>query len=271
MVWCFTRADLFAPALAQVGLHPDRVIYVEAGREEDVLAGFEEALRYGGLGAVVAELVRLPMVALRRLQLVAESSGTIGLAIRRWRRQREAPDFGMPTAAMTRWRVSILPSEPLPVPGVGRGRWLAELMRVKAGERAEFVIGACVARVVTVFLPTLSTDRIRRADPSLPADKTLVIVARSGSKRWIAAADAAAVKLGMHVGMPAATAQALVQGLMIFDADPHADGETLERLSLWALLQYSPVVAMDPSDGSSWTRKALITSRAARNGCCPAL
>ncbi|WP_454858409.1 Y-family DNA polymerase [Rhizobium binxianense] len=106
-----------------------------------------------------------------------------------------------------------------------------------------------MARVVSVFLPTLPTDRIRRADPSLPADKPLVIVAKSGSKRWISAADTAALKLGLHVGMPAAKAQALVQGLMIFDADPHADGETLERLSLWALTQYSPVVAIDPPDG----------------------
>ncbi|AJD41681.1 cell division inhibitor SulA family protein [Rhizobium gallicum bv. gallicum R602sp] len=33
VVWCLARPDLFAPALAQVGLHPDRVIYVEAIRE----------------------------------------------------------------------------------------------------------------------------------------------------------------------------------------------------------------------------------------------
>jgi protein ImuA len=31
VLWVFTRQDLFAPALAQVGLAPDRVIYVEAG------------------------------------------------------------------------------------------------------------------------------------------------------------------------------------------------------------------------------------------------
>ncbi len=29
VVWCLTRFDLFFPALAQVGLHPDRVIFVE--------------------------------------------------------------------------------------------------------------------------------------------------------------------------------------------------------------------------------------------------
>lgn len=143
VVWCLARPDLFAPALAQVGLHPDRVIYVEAMKEEYVLEGFEEALRFGGLGAVVAEVVRLPMVASRRLQLAAESSGTIGLIVRRWRRQTEAGDFGHPTAATTRWRISVLPSEQLPVPGIGRARWLAELIRVKAGESADFVVGAC--------------------------------------------------------------------------------------------------------------------------------
>lgn len=143
IVWCLTRSDLFAPALAQVGLHPDRVIYVEALKEEDVLASFEEALRFGGLGAVVAEVVRLPMVTSRRLQLAAEGSGTIGFALRRWRRQAEASDFGLPTAAASRWRISVLPSVPLPVPGVGRARWLAELIRVRAGESAEFVVGAC--------------------------------------------------------------------------------------------------------------------------------
>ncbi|MBB2713970.1 ImuA family protein [Rhizobium sophoriradicis] len=143
VVWCLARPDLFAPALAQVGLHPDRVIYVEAIKEEFVLESFEEALRFGGLGAVVGEVVRLPMTVSRRLQLAAEGSGTVGLVIRRWRRPTEAGDFGHPTAATSRWRISVLPSDPLPVPGVGRARWLAELIRVKAGESADFVIGAC--------------------------------------------------------------------------------------------------------------------------------
>jgi protein ImuA len=145
VVWCLTRPDLFFPALAQAGLHPKRVIFVESDKEEDVLASMEEALAYGGLGAVVGELVRLPMTTSRRLQLAAEKTGTMGLAVRRWRRQTEATDYGQPTAASTRWRVSVLPSEPLPVPGIGRARWFLELLRVKAGECAEFEVGACDA------------------------------------------------------------------------------------------------------------------------------
>jgi protein ImuA len=143
IAWCLTRPDLFFPALAQAGLPPKRVVFVEGDKEEDVLASMEECLSYGGLGAVVGELVRLPMVASRRLQLAAEKTGTLGIAVRRWRRQAEANDFGQPTASTTRWRVSVMPSEELAVPGVGRGRWLLELMRSRAGECAEFCVGAC--------------------------------------------------------------------------------------------------------------------------------
>lgn len=143
VVWCLTRPDLFMPALAQAGLHPKRVVFVEGDKEEDVLASMEQCLSYGGLGAVVGELVRLPMTASRRLQLAAEKTGTMAIAVRRWRRQTEANDFGQPTAATTRWRVSVLPSEDLPVAEVGRARWLLELMRSRAGECAEFEIGAC--------------------------------------------------------------------------------------------------------------------------------
>ena len=146
VLWCVTRQDLFAPAMAQAGLKPGRVIYVEAGDDKALLACFEEGLRHGGLGAVVAEVTRLSMPSSRRLQLSAESSGTIGIALRRWRRQTDAVDFGQPTAAVTRWRVTVLPSGPLPVPGVGRARWQIELIRCRAGESADFELDACDAK-----------------------------------------------------------------------------------------------------------------------------
>jgi len=166
VIWCLTRTDLFFPALAQAGLHPGRVVFVEADKEEDVLASMEEALSFGGLGAVVAELVRLPMTASRRLQLAAEKSGTMGLIVRRWRRQTEASDFGQPTASTTRWRVSVMPSKELPVPGVGRARWFLELMRVKAGECAEFTVGACDAQG-RIDLSTGFADRQDQAGRSV--------------------------------------------------------------------------------------------------------
>lgn len=158
ILWCLTRPDLFFPALAQAGLHPDRVVFCEVDREEDVLAASEEGLGFGGFGAVVAELVRLPMTASRRLQLAAERGKSMGLVVRRWRRQSEATDYGQPTASTTRWRVSVLPSEPLPVSGIGRPRWFLELMRVKSGECAEYQVGAPDAQGRMCSLP-LFNDR----------------------------------------------------------------------------------------------------------------
>lgn len=51
--------------------------------------------------------------------------------------------MGQPTAAVTRWRVSVLPSTPLPVLGVGRASWLVELIGCGAGESTDFELEAC--------------------------------------------------------------------------------------------------------------------------------
>ena len=168
ILWCVARRDLFAPAMAQAGLHPDRIIYAEVGDEKSVLACFEEGLRHGGLSGVVGEVAKLSMTTSRRLQLVAETSGTLAIAVRRWRRMAEASDFGQPTASVTRWRVSALPSSPLPVPGVGRPRWLVELIRARAGECADFVVEACDDQG-RLALPADMADRSAAADHRLVA------------------------------------------------------------------------------------------------------
>jgi nucleotidyltransferase/DNA polymerase involved in DNA repair len=76
----------------------------------------------------------------------------------------------------------------------------------------------------------------------------LVLVGQAGRRREVVAANAAAIRIGLRVGMPATKAQALVKELVIHHADPAADGEALERLAVWAL-RYSPVVAIDGPDG----------------------
>ncbi len=53
----------------------------------------------------------------------------------------------------------------------------------------------------------------------------------------------------MHTGMAAAKAQSLFRGLMLVDADAEADRAALERITLWALTIYSPIVAVDGIDG----------------------
>ncbi len=65
----------------------------------------------------------------------------------------------------------------------------------------------------------------------------------------VVAADAAAQRVGLRAGMPASKAQALVPGLIVMEAEPVADAEALDRLALWALQRYAPVVAADLPDG----------------------
>ena len=49
--------------------------------------------------------------------------------------------------------------------------------------------------------------------------------------------------------MVATMAQALVAGLVCVDADAQGDRAALDRLALWLLQRYTPVVACDPPDG----------------------
>ena len=113
VLWVLERPDLFAPALDAVGLHPDRVIYAEAGKAATVLLSMEEGLRHAGLAGIVGELSgRLTLTASRRLQLAAEQSGVTCFVLRRSRRYDDAL-LSEPTAAVTRWRVAALPAPPL--------------------------------------------------------------------------------------------------------------------------------------------------------------
>ncbi len=107
-----------------------------------------------------------------------------------------------------------------------------------------------MSRVVSLYLPSWPTDRLRRKmgagapDAALP----LVLVGQSGRRREVVAANAAALKVGLRIGIPATKAQALVKELIIHHADSAADTEALERLAVWGL-RYSPIVAADDPDG----------------------
>jgi protein ImuA len=144
VLWVVRRRDLFAPGLAQVGLDHKRLIYAEARDDAELLAVMEEGLRHRGLGAVIGEAKRADMTATRRLQLAAEGGRTIALLMKRHAREGQDP-IAMPSAAVTRWRVTSAPSTPLPVEGIGRARWRLECARQKGGEGFELTVEACDA------------------------------------------------------------------------------------------------------------------------------
>ncbi|MES3029316.1 MAG: DNA polymerase Y family protein [Pseudomonadota bacterium] len=106
-------------------------------------------------------------------------------------------------------------------------------------------------RVVSLYLPTWPTDRWRRrlGDAAPPVEDALALVGRQGRRRTVLAANLAAQALGVRPGLPAAEARAHCAELIVEDADPEGDLEGLDRLALWALRRYAPIVASDPPDG----------------------
>jgi len=65
----------------------------------------------------------------------------------------------------------------------------------------------------------------------------------------VLAADSAARAYGLHPGMAATQARALVADLVVHPFDPTGDAAALDQFALWALRRYAPIVAADPPDG----------------------
>ena len=165
ILWCLARDDLYAPGFAPHGLDASRILHLRAHDDRSVLAAMEEGLRVNSLAAVVGEVGALPLTASRRLQLAAAKSGVTAFVLRRWRNgTRAAAERNAPCAAATRWRVRALSGEvgtgsPLDnatnrdsralssvaqdgEPGIGRPRWLLELLRCRGGLPAQWIVEA---------------------------------------------------------------------------------------------------------------------------------
>ncbi len=82
-----------------------------------------------------------------------------------------------------------------------------------------------------------------------PPETPLILVGSEGSRRIVQATNQAALKAGLHTGMPASKAQALIQNLIVLKAQPDTDHAALDQLARWALRRYAPIVTTDPPDG----------------------
>ena len=77
----------------------------------------------------------------------------------------------------------------------------------------------------------------------------LALIGKVGRREEIVAACAAACNLGIHAGMAATHARALVSDLDFRPADPDSDARLLDRLALLAVRRWSPIAAAAPPDG----------------------
>lgn len=77
----------------------------------------------------------------------------------------------------------------------------------------------------------------------------MALIGKVGRREEIVAACPAAGTLGIHVGMAATHARALVSDLDFRPAEPEADARLLGRLALFAVRRWSPIAAVTPPDG----------------------
>lgn len=106
-------------------------------------------------------------------------------------------------------------------------------------------------RVVSLYLPRWSTDRLRRKSGASQAEAPpgpLATALPDHGRKVIAAIDEAAHAAGIRPGMTVTKARSLVPELVVADADPDGDLAALRRLALWCS-RYSPFVAVDPPQG----------------------
>lgn len=128
IVWISGNRMLFPPSLKAFGVLPDQIIFIDLPRRKDQLWAMEEALKCGGLAAVVAEIQEIDFTASRRLQLAVEKSRVTGFLL------RQQPRSLQTIAAVARWKILPLASVCYGgMPGLGFPRWEIELQKIRNG------------------------------------------------------------------------------------------------------------------------------------------
>jgi protein ImuA len=140
-IWISHSQSIFPPALRSFGVRPDRIIFIDLKKEQEILWVMEEALKCKGLSAVIGEVRDLSFTASRRLQLAIEQSQVTGFIVRRNPRSLNT------TACLARWKVTSLPGQlPEDMPGVGFPRWNVELLKVRNGKPGSWQIEFAAGR-----------------------------------------------------------------------------------------------------------------------------
>lgn len=105
-------------------------------------------------------------------------------------------------------------------------------------------------RILSLWLPRLPTDRIRRemARRGAVLARPLIVAAKLNNALQIAALDDSAARLGLEIGLPLANARAVCPDLEVADADEAADRATLEGIADWCD-RFTPLVGIDGPDG----------------------
>jgi protein ImuA len=126
-VWISSSKNIFPPALTQFGIQSHNIIFIHLQKERERLWAMEEALKCDALASVIADIKDISFTDSRRFQLAVEQSKVTGFLLR-----HQPKNFA--TAAVTRWKISSLPTAPGEIPGVNFPTWNVELVKVRNGK-----------------------------------------------------------------------------------------------------------------------------------------
>ena len=77
-----SRREFYPPAAAALGVPLERTVIVQPRNHADALWALEQSLRSGAAAVVLGWIGALPNAAFRRLQLAAETGGSLGFLLR---------------------------------------------------------------------------------------------------------------------------------------------------------------------------------------------
>jgi protein ImuA len=126
------QGPLYGPGLAELGLDPARLLFVQAPDDAALLRAAGDVVRSPAAGVLViapAAPATFDLTATRRLTLFAERSGVTAILLR-------PADPQSPSAAATRWRVAAAPSRALDANAPGAPALWVELLRQRGGRPA---------------------------------------------------------------------------------------------------------------------------------------
>jgi len=105
-------------------------------------------------------------------------------------------------------------------------------------------------RILALWLPRLSTDRLQRRERASGRldRRPLVIAAKVENALRLTAVDANAARLGLMAGMALADSRARIPELTVEQANPGLDLKLLEEIAAWCE-RYTPLVALDAPNG----------------------
>jgi hypothetical protein len=131
VIWSDPRGEIYPPALAALGFDLTRTYLLRTINDADEAWAVAECLRCRGVGAVIAQPSasrRMSRIEARRLQLAAETGGSVGILL------RQTGQGDNVYAAATRWHVSPLAGEPTVQ------RWTIRLLHGHGGRIGQSLI-----------------------------------------------------------------------------------------------------------------------------------